>query len=129
MGDSPSRNSFLATCAYICCGIGALLIMGSLLPLGAIASQSQWTEKDSAAYDRISLEYKKSAYQDAGELGLTEEDQAVRIEKLKTAVDSMRDKLDNARRQGDVWSRQLRWIGLATTALGIVLHFAGRARA
>lgn len=108
--------------------MGALFILVSFVPLGTMASHSQWTEEDSTSYDRISLEYKKSAYQDPGELGLTEEELAARIEKLKTAADAMREKLKNARQHGDVWSQRLRWIGLATTVLGIVLHLAGQAR-
>ena len=128
MGEPALRSPDLARSATICCALGALLILASLLPLGKIVAHSQWTEEDSTAYDRISLEYKKAAYQDHRELGLSEEEQAVRIEKLKSAVDAMTDKLRNARMQGDVWPRRLRWIGLATTALGIVLHLAGRGR-
>jgi hypothetical protein len=128
MGDSSPRNLYLARSAYCCCGIGTLLIVGSLLPLGSIASQSQWTEQDSTVYDRISLEYKRAAFQDAGRLGLTEQEQAARVEKLKSAVDAMQQKLKRARQQGSVWSRRLWWLGIATTGIGIVLHLVGQAR-
>jgi hypothetical protein len=128
MGDSSPSNLYLARSAYFCCGIGALLILGSLVPLGSIASQSHWTAEDSTAYDRISLEYKRAAFQDAGRLGLTEQEQAARVEKLKSVVDAMQQKLKNANQQGDVWSRRMWWLGLATTVLGIGLHLVGQAR-
>lgn len=126
MQHSTARRPNTTVPALVCCSVGALLILASLVPLGKIAPQSQWTEEDAAAYDRVALEYKRSAYQNPGGLGLTEEEHAARVEKLKEAADAMRDKLEAARRQGDLWSWQLRWIGIATTSLGIVLHFAGR---
>jgi hypothetical protein len=127
-GSSSPRSPYLARFAYCCCGIGTLSIVGSLLPLGSTAVQFQWTEQDSTAFDRISFEYKKAAMQDAGRLGLTEQEQAARVEKLKSAVDAMQQKLKRARQQGTVWSRRLWWLGLATMGIGIVLHLVVQAR-
>jgi hypothetical protein len=128
MGESSPHNSYSAKLPHFCCAIGALLIVGSLIPLGSTVTQSQWTEEDSKAFDRVSLEYKKAAFQSAGRMGLTEQERATRVEKLKTAVDAMQQKLKNARLQGDVWSRRLWWLGLATTTLGVGLHLVEQAR-
>jgi hypothetical protein len=66
--------------------------------------------------------------QDAGRLGLTEQEQAAQVAKLESAVVAMQLKLKNAQQRGDVWSRQLWWLGIVMAGLGIVLHLVVQAR-
>jgi len=102
--------------------LGSLLIVASLLPIGDWAAKSQWTPEDSAAYDRVSTEYKRSNYQSAARLGISETEQQAQREKMKSQLDAMRTRLDRARDQPQRWSRYLLWTGVLLTATGFFAH-------
>lgn len=130
MGEANPIPVKAAVLSVLFCVVGAMLVLASLLPLDSFASRSNWSMEDSDSYDRITEEYKDSTYKSPGELGLTQEQYDQRQKELLTAVEAMRDKLEYARGRGSVWKQRLRWSGIATTAVGLILHlYAHRRRA
>lgn len=122
MAEESSKRKYLAALPVLCCLIGIALVFSSLLPLGPAAARSNWTIEDSNKYQRVTEEFKISAYKSPGDLGLTEEEYAKRQQELLTAVEALREKLQNARQSGSVWKQRLWWSGLVTTFFGLVLH-------
>ena len=101
---------------------GVTLILVSFIPLGQLATQSDWTGEDAAAYSEIRRECHRSAYQSAARAGLTEEQQKTRQEELKERFERMTAKLEQARNRPHWWSRKLLWAGAMLTALGVFYH-------
>jgi len=98
--------------------LGVLLIAASFLPLGKWAAKSQWTTEDSAAFDRVSVEYKRSAYQSPARAGLTESEWKAQRERMQRQLKALQQKLERAKSQPKRWSRYLLGIGSLLTAAG-----------
>lgn len=106
--------------------LGLTLVVMSFLPLGTLAAGHLWTAEDASRYDRITLEYHKSAYQTPARQGLTDSQLQARQERLRKEFESLRDKLASARRQPDTWSRILRWTGSLLTLGSVAGYLASR---
>ena len=102
--------------------LGLLMIAASFFPVGNWAAQSQWTRAQSEAYDRVSVEYKRSNYQSAARLGISEAERVAQREKMKQQLDALQTKLDRAKSQPQLWSRYLLGIGSLLTAAGFLAH-------
>jgi len=101
---------------------GVLLILSSLLPLGNLATRSQWTDKDAEDFALLSEKYHQSAYQSPERTGVTAEQMDIRHGKLKNSFDAMHKKLERVRSQPRRWSQYLLWSGALLTALGGLSH-------
>ena len=106
--------------------LGLLLIASSFLPLSDFAARSAWTTQDTIAYDRLSLEYHRSAYQSPARVGLTKEEFAARQQELKQRFDAMRGKLEYARQRPDAWRRYLLGGGAALSFAGALGYLRQR---
>ena len=102
--------------------LGILLVALSFLPIGSRFAESQWTPEDSAHYDKITQEYKRSQYDTAARSGLSEEEWSSQRQRMKQEIDAMNQKLTRARAQPDFWSTLLLWSGAAFAAVGFFLH-------
>ena len=98
--------------------VGVLLIAASFLPLGNWAARSQWTPSDSAAFDRVSNEYKLSAYQEPARAGLNQAEWDAQRDKMKQQMQALQQRLDRAKSQPQRWSRYLLGIGCLLAATG-----------
>ncbi len=103
---------------------GALLIAASFFPIGRFASQSLWTVENSAKYDRVTQEYKRSAYQNPARTGLSKKENEARRERMKQQIDVMKERLEYAKNQPELWSRYFLWAGILLAAAGGLGHFA-----
>jgi len=98
--------------------VGVLLILSSLLPLGDLATRSQWTDKDAENFALLSEQYHRSAHQAPGRTGLDAEQMDLQHGKLKSSFEAMHKKLEHARQQPQRWSQYLLWSGALLAALG-----------
>ena len=85
-----------------------------------------WTKEDAAALDRVTVEYKLSAYKSPARAGVSEEEWATQRARMKTKMDAMNEKLRTALDQPERWSRYLLWSGILAVALGAAIHYAAR---
>ena len=115
-----SRESRILPPALLLLGI--LLVVLSFLPIGSQVAKSRWTPEDSAHYDKITQEYKRSHYDTAARSGLSEEEWRSQRQRMKQEIDAMSEKLAHARAQPDFWSTVLLWSGAALSAVGFFLH-------
>jgi len=97
--------------------LGLTLVVLSFLPFGNLVTHRLWTAADAARYDRVTLEYHKSAYQEPARAGLTQSQWQARHEQLQKEFEALRDKLATTRQQPHTWSQFLLWSG-ALFALG-----------
>jgi len=102
--------------------LGVLLILSSLLPMGDLATRSQWTDDDAKSFALLSEEYHRSDHPSSK----TSEPLDVRHEKLKDSFEAMRKKLEHARQQPRRWGQYLLWSGALLTALGAFSHLTAR---
>lgn len=98
--------------------VGVLMIGISFLPLGDWAAKSQWTAADSASYDRVSNEYKLSAYQSPARSGLSQDEWDAQRDKMKQQMQALQQKLDRAKSQPKLWSRYLLGVGCLLASAG-----------
>ena len=103
---------------------GVLLIAASFLPLGNWAAKSQWTPADSAAYDRVSNEYKLSNYQSPARAGLSQDEWDAQRGRMKQQMQALQHRLDRAKSQPERWGRYLLGVGVLLTAAGFFAHSA-----
>lgn len=106
--------------------LGVLLIGASFLPLGKWAAQSQWTPEDSAAYDRVSQEYKRTTYESPARRGLNQEEWDAQREKMKQQMLALQNRLERAKSQPRLWSRSLLGVGVLLTISGFYANATGR---
>lgn len=112
------RSTHAVSIALVVLG---LLILGcSFLPL-AWTKEAAWSMQDSEAYDRVSREYHKLAYQSAAETGRSETEMRAHREALKQQFETLRDRLEFAQQQPQRWSRFLLWAGTSLVVLGLLL--------
>ncbi|MEM8945978.1 MAG: hypothetical protein AAGD11_12450 [Planctomycetota bacterium] len=102
--------------------IGVVLIGASFLPFGELAARSQWTSEDSAAYDRISQEYKRSSHESPQRRGVNQAEWDAQLAKMKQRMLALENRLERAKSQPQRWSRYLLGVGTLLTAAGF---FAG----
>ncbi|MGI9427119.1 MAG: hypothetical protein ACR2NM_00560 [Bythopirellula sp.] len=115
--DRPSLSfSFSLPVAMLT--VGVLLIGASFLPVGNWVARSQWSREDTAAYDRVSMAYKKSAYESPVRKGLSQAEWDAQRDRMRQQMESLQQKLDGAKRQPQRWSRYLLGIGSLLTAAG-----------
>lgn len=107
--------------------LGVLLILASFFPIGDLVAKSQWTREDSATYDKIATQYKRSAYQPAARQGLSEAELAKQRKKMERRLQAMEQQLQRAREQPKRWSRYLLWGGVAVLAIGLAFNARQRA--
>ena len=103
-------------------GLGVLVIVASFFPIGNLAAQSLWTKENSAAYDKVTQQYKRSTYQSADRTGLSEEEWQAQRVRMKQQIDAMNVRLKRARNQPKLWSQYLLWAGALLVAGGAVWH-------
>ena len=127
--DPSSRQVFYQNISLGMFMLGILLILVSILPVHWSASESAWTQEDSDAYQRLSREYKLSAYKTAAEMGLQPAEHQRQLQQLKSSVEAMRDKLAGARNRGEFWQRTMWWSGLLSLAMAGVAYSFGTTRA
>lgn len=101
--------------------LGVLLIGCSFLPIGQLAARSQWTPADSAAFDKISREYKFSTFDSHVRRGLSEEAWQAEREKMKRQMLALQNKLEGAKSQPALWSRYLLGAGVLLSLAGFYL--------
>jgi len=106
--------------------VGVLMIGASFLPLGNWAARSQWTPEDSAVYDRVSGEYKLSAYQSPARAGLSQAEWDSQRDKMKQQMQALQQKLDRAKSQPKRWSRYLLAVGCLLAAAGFFANASRR---
>ena len=102
---------------------GVLLIAASFMPIGRFASQSLWTAENSAEYDRVTQEYKRSTYQTDARSGHSEQENLARRERMKQQIDAMREELEHAKSQPERWSHYFLWAGALLSVAGSVGYF------
>ncbi len=102
--------------------VGVLLIGTSFLPIGKWVAQSQWTSDDSAAFDRVSNEYKRTSYQSSARSGLSQAEWDAQRDKMKQQMLALQHRLDHAKAQPKRWSRYLLGIGALLTAVGFYVN-------
>lgn len=102
--------------------LGVGLVVASFIPLDEVASNSQWTEEDAHAYERISVEYHRSSHQTPARAGLTQAELDQRHADLEKRFEKMRTKLEHARSRPKAWSRYLLVGGALLSALGALAH-------
>ena len=98
--------------------VGIMLIGASFLPLGHWAARAQWSLEDTAAYDRISNAYKRSAYESPDRKGLSQAEWDAERERMREQMEALQQRLERAKRQPKRWSRYLLGIGSLLTAAG-----------
>lgn len=103
--------------------LGLALISASFFPIGNLAANSQWTAEDSAALDRVSLEYKQANYESPARRGLTPAEHAAQMKKMEQKMRAQEARLERAKSQPKRWSRYLLGIGTLLTLAGF---FANR---
>jgi outer membrane usher protein FimD/PapC len=103
-------------------GLGILLITSSFFPIGNLAAKSQWSKADSATYDKVTQEYKRSNYQSAARSGLSKEEKISQSERMKKQIDAMNVRLEHARNQPKYWSQSMLWAGAVLVAAGAMWH-------
>lgn len=106
--------------------VGILLIGASFLPIGKLAAQSQWTTEDSAAYDRVSKEYKSTTYDSHVKHGVSAEEWQEQRENMKQQMRAYEGKLERAKSQPQRWRSYLLGIGVLMTAAGFYVNAIGR---
>ncbi len=121
--DTERRPGALTVCAI---AVGLSLVLASHFPFGSLVRDRLWTGEDAARYNRITLEYHKSAYQTPARKGLTEPQMEARQQRLRKEFESMRDRLTTARRQPRAWRQMLLWTGATLIMIGIAGRLAGR---
>ena len=102
--------------------LGMVLIAASFFPAGDFVNQSSWTREDSAAYDQVTQEYKRSTYQSAARSGLSPQQWEAQRERMKRQLAAMNARLESARQRPQLWSRALLWTGALLTVLGALWH-------
>ncbi len=105
---------------------GVLMIGASFLPLGNWAARSQWTPEDSATYDRVSNEYKLSAYQSPARAGLSQAEWDAQRDKMKLQIQALQQRLDRAKSQPKRWSGYLLGVGCLLVATGFFANVVRR---
>ncbi len=98
--------------------VGILLIGASFLPIGKVVAEAQWTTEDSAAYDRVSREYKFSTFDTHVQHGVSEQEWQSQRDRMKQRMRAYEEKLERAKSQPQLWSRYLMGIGVLVTAAG-----------
>jgi len=106
--------------------VGVLLIGASFLPLGSWAARSQWSLNDSAAYDRVSNEYKQSAYETPTRRGLSQAEWDAERDKMRRQMVTLNQKLERVKGQPQRWSRALLGVGSLLTAVGFYANATRR---
>lgn len=101
---------------------GLLLIAASFTPIGDWAAQSQWSAEDSARFDRVSNEYKRSAYQAPARRGRTPDEWEAEREQMRQQMEQLQSQLNWARDQPKLWSRSLLGVGALLSVAGFVAH-------
>ena len=102
--------------------VGVVLIGTSFLPIGQLAARSQWTPDDSAAFDKISKEYKFSTFDSHERRGLSEAEWEAEREKMKRQMLAFQSKLEQAKAQPKLWGRYLLGAGVALSLVGFYLN-------
>jgi len=120
--EDKSRPWSVAAFPLVLVALGAVLIAASFFPVGYLASEVLWTDADSAAYDRLTTQYKRSAYQTAARAGVTDDEWQAQRERMKQKLDAMNAKLEQARSQPKLWSRCFFLSGALLTASGTIWH-------
>lgn len=105
---------------------GILLIAASFFPLGQLAAQAQWTPEDSAAYDRVSQEFKQSAYESPARRGVDAAEWQAQRDKMEQKMRAMQQRLERAKSQPERWSRYLLGTGVLLTVAGFYANATGR---
>ena len=108
--------------------VGILLIVASWTSIGKVATDAAWAPEDAVVYGRLVQENHSMSYQSVERSGLTEEEFAAKRKILEDKLDTMIDKLEDAKAKPAVWSRNLFLTGTALTVLGALAHLFGRAR-
>ncbi len=120
ISDAPEKSAFSLSFSLPVAMLifGVLLIGASFLPFGNWAAQSQWTPADSAAFDRVSNEYKLSAYQSPTRAGLSQAEWDAQRGKMQQQMLSLQHKLERAKGQPQRWSRYLLGVGCLLAIAG-----------
>ena len=103
---------------FILLALGTVLIAASFFPVGRRASEALWTGEDSAAYDQLASQYKRSTYRSAARSGISEEEWEAQRDKMKQSLDAMHGRLQRALNQPKAWSRCLLWLGALLAGCG-----------
>ena len=122
---SPSFSFHLSAPVAMMLG-GVLFIGASFLPFGKMATRSQWSVEDSAAYDRVSNAYKQSAYEQPTRRGLSQAGWDAQREQMRQQMEGLYQKLERAKSQPRRWKRYLLGIGTLLTAAGFYANASGR---
>jgi len=122
----PSQNRkqpVRVVMSFVLVAVGILLVGFSVFQI-SFGSENLWTKEDSAAYDRVTLEYHRSAYQSADQAGRTEEEMKKYRENLRNQFEKMRRKLEEARSPRSLWTSYTFWTGAICCFVGILLPFS-----
>ena len=102
--------------------VGILLIVASWTSIGRVATDAAWTPEDASVYGQLVQENHSMSYQSVERSGLTEEEFAAKQKNIEDKLDAMINKIENAKSQPAIWSRNLFWTGTALTVLGTLSH-------
>jgi hypothetical protein len=108
--DGPEKERIFSLPALVV-AMGMALVVLSFLPFDYLVTRRLWTATDAAHYNKITLEYHQSAYQAPARAGLTQSQWQSRHQLLKEEFETLRDKLETARRRPHTWSQILLWSG------------------
>lgn len=124
MPEEPAQPTYQFAISFpvALIALGVILIGVSFLPIGQLAARSQWTPEDSAAFDKISKEYKFSTFDSHERRGLSKEEWQAEREKMKRQMLALQNKLEQAKAQPELWSRYLLGAGVVFSLTGFYLN-------